>query len=166
MSEYKQRLTALTWAFNLYRFYRGNRDSAESLNKLSGPLVFCLHSVNYTYARWFNFLCWRKLRHVVIDMLFDFKACHVWIQHLPSMKWDLPARGKCRGTVRLFQLENQPLEAARTLWRVYLLLSMESVGKFEFNRKDLIGHGAFAVVFKGRHKEVTFISRASQFCCW
>lgn len=31
---------------------------------------------------------------------------------------------------------------------------MESVGKFEFSRKDLIGHGAFAVVFKGRHKEV------------
>ncbi|XP_057688879.1 serine/threonine-protein kinase ULK1a isoform X1 [Corythoichthys intestinalis] len=31
---------------------------------------------------------------------------------------------------------------------------MESVGKFEFNRKHLIGHGAFAVVFKGRHKEV------------
>ncbi|XP_060737489.1 serine/threonine-protein kinase ULK1a isoform X2 [Tachysurus vachellii] len=30
---------------------------------------------------------------------------------------------------------------------------MESVGKFELNRKDLIGHGAFAVVFKGRHKE-------------
>lgn len=30
---------------------------------------------------------------------------------------------------------------------------MESVGKFEFNRKHLIGHGAFAVVFKGRHKE-------------
>ncbi|KAK2837583.1 hypothetical protein Q5P01_014795 [Channa striata] len=30
---------------------------------------------------------------------------------------------------------------------------MESIGKFEFNRKDLIGHGAFAVVFKGRHKE-------------
>lgn len=30
---------------------------------------------------------------------------------------------------------------------------MEIVGKFEFNRKDLIGHGAFAVVFKGRHKQ-------------
>ncbi|XP_037536623.1 serine/threonine-protein kinase ULK1a [Nematolebias whitei] len=30
---------------------------------------------------------------------------------------------------------------------------MESVGKFEFNRKNLIGHGAFAIVFKGRHKE-------------
>ncbi|KAM3867663.1 serine/threonine-protein kinase ULK1a [Diretmus argenteus] len=30
---------------------------------------------------------------------------------------------------------------------------MENIGKFEFNRKDLIGHGAFAVVFKGRHKE-------------
>ncbi|XP_076845133.1 serine/threonine-protein kinase ULK1a isoform X2 [Brachyhypopomus gauderio] len=30
---------------------------------------------------------------------------------------------------------------------------METVGKYEFNRKDLIGHGAFAVVFKGKHKE-------------
>ncbi|XP_077015641.1 serine/threonine-protein kinase ULK1 isoform X1 [Tamandua tetradactyla] len=30
---------------------------------------------------------------------------------------------------------------------------MEAVGKFEFSRKDLIGHGAFAVVFKGRHRE-------------
>lgn len=32
---------------------------------------------------------------------------------------------------------------------------MESVGKFEFNRKNLIGHGAFAIVYKGRHKEVS-----------
>ena len=31
---------------------------------------------------------------------------------------------------------------------------MESVGDFEYNAKDLIGHGAFAVVFKGRHKKV------------
>ncbi|KAL0979482.1 hypothetical protein UPYG_G00185680 [Umbra pygmaea] len=30
---------------------------------------------------------------------------------------------------------------------------METIGNFEFSRKDLIGHGAFAVVFKGRHKE-------------
>ncbi|XP_034047485.1 serine/threonine-protein kinase ULK1 isoform X3 [Thalassophryne amazonica] len=30
---------------------------------------------------------------------------------------------------------------------------METVGQFEFSRKDLIGHGAFAVVFKGRHRE-------------
>ncbi|XP_055017992.1 serine/threonine-protein kinase ULK1a isoform X2 [Boleophthalmus pectinirostris] len=30
---------------------------------------------------------------------------------------------------------------------------MESIGKFEFSRKDLIGHGAFAVVFKGRHRQ-------------
>ncbi|XP_020036810.1 serine/threonine-protein kinase ULK1 isoform X2 [Castor canadensis] len=29
----------------------------------------------------------------------------------------------------------------------------EIVGRFEFSRKDLIGHGAFAVVFKGRHRE-------------
>jgi serine/threonine-protein kinase ULK/ATG1 len=32
---------------------------------------------------------------------------------------------------------------------------MESVGDFEYNAKDLIGHGAFAVVFKGRQKKVT-----------
>lgn len=31
---------------------------------------------------------------------------------------------------------------------------MECVGDFEYNSKDLIGHGAFAVVFKGRHKKV------------
>lgn len=29
-----------------------------------------------------------------------------------------------------------------------------SVGDFQYRRKDLIGHGAFAVVFKGRHREV------------
>ncbi|XP_037633361.1 serine/threonine-protein kinase ULK1a isoform X3 [Sebastes umbrosus] len=68
------------------------------------------------------------------------------------MKWDLPAPGKkCRGTVRVFQ----PLEPAQDTFFIfyYLLSMMETVGKFEFNRKDLIGHGAFAVVFKGRHKE-------------
>lgn len=39
---------------------------------------------------------------------------------------------------------------------------METIGKFEFSRKDLIGHGAFAVVFKGRHKEV---NRFCSFVC-
>lgn len=29
------------------------------------------------------------------------------------------------------------------------------MGKFEFSRKELVGHGAFAVVFKGRHREVS-----------
>ncbi|KAL9702475.1 hypothetical protein quinque_005993 [Culex quinquefasciatus] len=33
---------------------------------------------------------------------------------------------------------------------------MELVGNFEYNSKDLIGHGAFAVVFKGRHREKQF----------
>ncbi|XP_057206423.1 serine/threonine-protein kinase ULK2 isoform X3 [Triplophysa rosa] len=32
---------------------------------------------------------------------------------------------------------------------------METAGDFEYSRKDLIGHGAFAVVFKGRHKKKT-----------
>lgn len=31
----------------------------------------------------------------------------------------------------------------------------EIIGDYQFNKKDLIGHGAFAVVFKGRHKTKT-----------
>lgn len=31
---------------------------------------------------------------------------------------------------------------------------MEVVGDYEYSKKDLIGHGAFAVVFKGRHRKV------------
>ncbi|XP_017771399.1 PREDICTED: serine/threonine-protein kinase unc-51 isoform X2 [Nicrophorus vespilloides] len=30
---------------------------------------------------------------------------------------------------------------------------MESIGDFEYNSKELIGHGAFAVVYKGRHRK-------------
>lgn len=33
-------------------------------------------------------------------------------------------------------------------------IGMETVGDFEYSRKDLVGHGAFAVVFKGRHRKV------------
>lgn len=39
---------------------------------------------------------------------------------------------------------------------------METVGRFEFSRKDLVGHGAFAVVFKGRHREVSGLSGPSR----
>lgn len=39
---------------------------------------------------------------------------------------------------------------------------MEIVGDYEYNSKDLIGHGAFAVVFKGRHRAVSnFLSLSS-----
>ena len=31
---------------------------------------------------------------------------------------------------------------------------MESIGDYEYSQNDLIGHGAFAIVFKGRHKVV------------
>lgn len=34
---------------------------------------------------------------------------------------------------------------------------METVGDYEYNSKDLIGHGAFAVVFKGRHRKVRYV---------
>ncbi|XP_071447050.1 serine/threonine-protein kinase unc-51 isoform X5 [Hetaerina americana] len=37
---------------------------------------------------------------------------------------------------------------------------MEVVGDFEYNTKDLIGHGAFAVVFKGRHRKKTNLTVA------
>lgn len=36
----------------------------------------------------------------------------------------------------------------------FFLSIMETVGDFEYNSRDLIGHGAFAVVFKGRHRKV------------
>lgn len=35
-------------------------------------------------------------------------------------------------------------------------MNFEAVGDFEYNPKELIGHGAFAVVFRGRHKKVTW----------
>lgn len=34
---------------------------------------------------------------------------------------------------------------------------METVGDYEYSSKDLIGHGAFAVVFKGRLREVSVL---------
>ncbi|KAH0503973.1 Serine/threonine-protein kinase ULK2 [Microtus ochrogaster] len=30
---------------------------------------------------------------------------------------------------------------------------MEVVGDFEYSKRDLVGHGAFAVVFRGRHRQ-------------
>lgn len=38
---------------------------------------------------------------------------------------------------------------------------MEVVGDFEYSKKDLIGHGAFAVVFKGRHRKVNTTAAGS-----
>ena len=38
---------------------------------------------------------------------------------------------------------------------VVLVDMMTNVGIYEFNAKDLIGHGAFAVVYKGRLKSVS-----------
>lgn len=34
---------------------------------------------------------------------------------------------------------------------------MEILGDYEYNPKDLIGTGAFAVVFRGRHRKVSTI---------
>ena len=34
---------------------------------------------------------------------------------------------------------------------------MESVGIYEYSTKDLIGHGAFAVVYRGRLKMVSSV---------
>ena len=33
-------------------------------------------------------------------------------------------------------------------------MTMDTIGIYEYNSKDLIGHGAFAVVYKGRVKMV------------
>lgn len=32
---------------------------------------------------------------------------------------------------------------------------MDVIGDYEYNRKEILGHGAFAIVFKGRKKEVS-----------
>lgn len=34
---------------------------------------------------------------------------------------------------------------------------METIGQFEYNDKDMLGHGAFAVVYKGRFINVSFL---------
>ena len=39
---------------------------------------------------------------------------------------------------------------------------MEIVGDYEYNSKDLIGHGAFAVVFKGRKRKVVIVLNFSE----
>ena len=44
-------------------------------------------------------------------------------------------------------------------------MSLTSVGIYEFNAKDLIGHGAFAVVYKGRLKSVSEPFLLSIFLC-
>ncbi len=36
-----------------------------------------------------------------------------------------------------------------------LLGIMESVGDYEYRLADLLGHGSFAMVFKGRRKQVS-----------
>jgi hypothetical protein len=42
-------------------------------------------------------------------------------------------------------------------------MNFETVGDFEYNPKELIGHGAFAVVFRGRHKKVTRRGKVGNF---
>lgn len=32
---------------------------------------------------------------------------------------------------------------------------MNIVGEYEYSSKDMLGHGAFAVVYKGRHRKVS-----------
>lgn len=47
----------------------------------------------------------------------------------------------------------QHFQAVHPFWTT-IPFAMETVGDFEYSRKDLVGHGAFAVVFKGRHRKV------------
>ena len=35
---------------------------------------------------------------------------------------------------------------------------MQSIGDYEYRPGELIGHGAFALVFKGQHKQVRNVS--------
>lgn len=50
---------------------------------------------------------------------------------------------------------------------------MNIVGDYEYSSKDMLGHGAFAVVYKGRHRKVNFMHPCTffslqlncRFCC-
>lgn len=42
---------------------------------------------------------------------------------------------------------------------------MEVVGDFEYSKRDLVGHGAFAVVFRGRHRQVSPVRRGEAGVC-
>lgn len=66
-----------------------------------------------------------------------------------TLPWN---RGCQRGKSSGLHLPGSPFHWNSVLLRITGM--METVGKFEFSRKDLIGHGAFAVVFRGRHREV------------
>ena len=57
-------------------------------------------------------------------------------------------RRKHENNWKSWELGGDPLLSAPTM-------SLTSVGIYEFNAKDLIGHGAFAVVYKGRLKSVS-----------
>lgn len=41
---------------------------------------------------------------------------------------------------------------------------MEVVGDFEYSKRDLVGHGAFAVVFRGRHRQVSAARPPTVWC--
>jgi hypothetical protein len=34
---------------------------------------------------------------------------------------------------------------------------MESIGEYYYDKKDILGHGAFAIVFKGYKKQVSLL---------
>lgn len=40
---------------------------------------------------------------------------------------------------------------------------MNIVGDYEYSSKDMLGHGAFAVVYKGRHRKVSLKQFNSNF---
>lgn len=40
----------------------------------------------------------------------------------------------------------------------------EAIGDYEYTKKDLIGHGAFAIVYKGRRRDVCVASKKRQTC--
>ena len=40
---------------------------------------------------------------------------------------------------------------------------MDTIGMYEYSSKDLIGHGAFAVVYKGRVKMVRLFYKSLHF---
>lgn len=80
-------------------------------------------------------------------------------QKIPS--WNKPAVQETSRGRALSELV-APAEEGSNIQRCWTItFTMEPVGDFEYSRKDLVGHGAFAVVFKGRHRKVNrWLSRS------
>lgn len=124
------------------------------LDELFQSQLLYIYKNTSSYLKWWcpiSVLCARL--YILLSKTVFIRVCLVYIQ----LFWK-----SCFATERL-RHNNARWELKKVideLWvycfqvEIIAIDTMESVGEYEYAAKDLIGHGAFAVVFKGRHKKV------------